>query len=420
MKPLPVVLAASLVANVGLLTFAICEPTPAHPGDTLQAAPVVPKTDDAKRDQTEIETDLVTALKTNDAEGLRNLLREAGVPEDDLRILVAAFVVARYRERMTALRPKPAAGGAWWKSELNDWNEGTTREQRREARRLHRELRQEITRLIGPDDGLLGDDWSDPRLAFLSEAKREQLQEIELDYQELLQEAQEDMQGFNLPSDVERMRFLREEKMRDLAAVLTTDELAEYELRVSPIAERLRWKTGLFDATEEEYRTLFALHKAAGEGQVTDAWGNLIELESDNHFEKERLLAAQLEKAIGPERYADYLRSQNHEYRQLVAATQRLDLPPDTPKRVHSLRTEVSAESHRIAADAALTDDQKRQAFAALAQATRDQVRAALGDEAAGVYLANAMSWINQVEQGNVVTFSGENSWSHTPFPASE
>jgi hypothetical protein len=353
--------------------------------------------------------DLVAALKGNDPVALRDLLRGAGLPDDTVRSLVGTAIWSRYRERMKALQPKPDTDKPWWKNDQNNWYGGMTREQRSEMRRLQREASDESTRILGPAKDNSGWGWQDNRLGFLPESKRKDYQEIEQDYQDLIQEVQQDMQGFTLPSDAEKIRFLKEEQKRDLAAILTPQELADYELRMSSTAQQLRWKMTKFDGSEEEYRKIFSIQKAFDDTQLTDAYGNPVNQSGEDwkkRREAEKALGEQIKAALGTERYADYVRSQNYEYQQLTAAAKRLSLPPETATQVYNLRDTVSAESQRIADNENLGTEQKKQAFADLAARTREQVRASLGGEAAEVYLKGGMNWLNNVEQGQVITFS--------------
>ncbi len=412
MKALPLLLAASLVANIVLVlprarpdwvSFAGSPENGANASSAPPAGSSAPSASAA--------TDLAAALKSQDPESLRDALRVIGLPAETVRMMVTSAVWSRYQERMKALRPNPEPDRPWWKNETGTWSGGMSREQRAELRKLQREAGDEALRLLGPGKENTDWGWRDPRLAFLPDAKRKDLQEIEQDYQDLLNEVQQDMQGFVLPSDSEKIRFLQEEKKRDLAALLTPQELADYDLRMSNTAQQLRWKMTRFDASEEEYRKIFALQKAFDDARQTDAYGNPVRQGPEDwkqRQEAEKALTAQFKEALGPDRYADYDRSQNDEYQQLVAVSRRLSLPPGTATAVFNLRHEIAAESRRIADDANLDAGQKKQAFADLAARSRDEVRARLGDEAAEVYLRSGMHWLKNVGDGNVLTFFEE------------
>jgi hypothetical protein len=62
--------------------------------------------------------------------------------------------------------------------------------------------------------------------------------------------------------------------------------------------------------------------------------------------------------------------------------------------------------------------DQKKQLLADLAKTTRSQVRARLGVEGTDSYLENgSMSWLNDVESGNAVSFDPVTDYITTRTP---
>ena len=72
--------------------------------------------------------------------------------------------------------------------------------------------------------------------------------------------------------------------------------------------------------------------------QQTDA---IIIRTADNQAKREedqKRLNTQIKTILGDERYAEYTRAQNPEYQQLVTASKRLALPPETARQVYDLR----------------------------------------------------------------------------------
>src|SRR5258707_692709 len=74
----------------------------------------------------------------------------------------------------------------------------------------------------------------------LSRQKVDSVQRIEDDYSEMTSAIRAAMAGITLPEDRDKLALLAREKHADLAAVLTPGELADYELRSSPITSLLR------------------------------------------------------------------------------------------------------------------------------------------------------------------------------------
>ena len=387
MKALPLLLAASLIANAAFVTTtALHSPAnrDANGGSSSQNA------SGNRPSSTNVSGhDLVAALNSDDPAALRDILRAAGLSDEMVRSLVQMRIWKRYEARYKALQPKPDPGKPWWKDDVrqNGWFGNMTKAQRDEMRQIQKDQRDEMERVLGPDKNGNNGGWQDPRLSFLAADKRQQLQQIQQDYQELMNDVQQDMQGFALPSDREKLRYLQEQQKADIDALMTPEERQAYDLRMSQTAQNLRWQMTKFDATEEEYMKIFPLQKAFDDKYNTnDPYGGSVQ--RDQQFWQDRQAAEnqlkeQMKQVIGDDRYTEYIRSQDGDYQQLQAAARRLDLPADTATRVYSLRDDVSAGAKQIADNANLSVDQKKQALADLANSTRDQVRATLGAEAA-------------------------------------
>ena len=439
MKALPLVLAASLVANAALVTVhfrGASSGSDASTGSSSRAGSSVNSSASGKSsasaaDQAaaaaaalKLPPHLVATLNTGNAEALRDFLRAAGFSDDLVRSIVQMRIWKNYETRFKALNPQANddPNKPWWKDDRNQNRYGSmTKAQREESRRLQHEVRDESERLLGPDNSR----WQDQRLSFLPLEKRQSLREIQQDYQELMSDVQQEMNGFRLPADVEKLRFLQEEQKRDIEALMTPEERQAYELRMSPTAQQLRWKMTQYDATEAEYTAIFPLQKAFDEKynpRNNDPYGD--QPQRDQNFWKERQQAEkqlqdQIKTLLGEQRYAESIRLQDNDYQQLEAATRRLELPTDTAKQIYSLRETTSSAALQIADNPGLDTDQKKAALATLAATTRDQVRARLGAEGAEAYFKNnGMTWLKEIEKGNTVTFNADSSnWNTKSLP---
>jgi hypothetical protein len=342
----------------------------------------------------------------NNPEGLVDFLRAAGLPESTIRSFIKTLLQTRAVERFKAVSSKYDTSQTWWKDKPSN----LYHKEMAELFKSLRESQKEAARVLGTGAESL--DWTqDLRLTFLSSDKLNTVQTIQHDYEDLIYALQRDMEIFQLPGDADKMKFLKEEKKRDLVAALSPQEWAEYNLRNSDTANHLRRKTSWIDCSEDEYRKLFALQKAHDDTQNLDGSGNPINpgaVDWQKRQENESRLKAQFKDSLGAERYADYARAQNREYQTLIAATERLSLPSEIARQVFDLRTTVSSESVRIVDSPDLGAEQKKQALAALAQTTRSQIRARLGAAAAESYMKNHTDWLTKVETGNAVTFDEE------------
>ena len=422
MKALPLLLATSLVANAAWFTTTLLRPsdTPDSPAATARASrpgdPAASRGSTARASGTD-DPALAAAFKSDDPEQLRDALRALGVDDALVRQIVGMQLWKSYETRFKALRNQPDANAAeWWKNPDHSGTRGQTREQREETRRLQRELQAENERLFGPPD-VQSNPWLERQYGFLPAEKRRLLQQTEQDYNDLIGEINNETSGFMLPSDREQLRFLQEEKRRDLESILSPEELRDYDLRNSPTAQQLRWKMTKMNATEAEYLQIFDLQKNFDE-LYSHNTPFAEPVERDQAYwkarqEAEKELNAQIRATIGQERYLDYVMSNDHGFQQVQAATQRLGLPEDTPRKLYALRNETPAAANRIADDTTLSYDEKRAALTRLAETARSEVRARLGSEAADIILKNhSFRWIADLEKGNITTFD-ENGGQH-------
>ena len=410
MKLLPVLLGVSLAANAVLIASRTgsresvsASGATATPGATISVAAsgeAKPAADGAR---------LAEAIRTGDLETLRDQLRAAGVEEDMVRALVSMRLWKRHEARMREISFGQTSSKEWWKQE--DWNfGGRTKEEREELRALQKQTKDEIERLLGPDpEPEKSNPWLARQYGFLPAEKRDALMKLEQDYQELQMELQQDMGSFRMPADQEKQRFLEEEKKRDMAALLSPEEMENYELRQSSTAGQLRWQMTRMNATEEEYRAIFAIRREFDEQySLSDQFGSRSMSQDDwkKRNEAEKAMQEQIKAALGEERYTLYAYANNGEFQQLQGATKRFGLPEDTPVRVLGLRDEISAEGNRIADDKNLSPEQKGEALRRLAADGRKKLDGLLGADVAAAYKANTgLNWLEQLESGTVTTF---------------
>ena len=416
MKLAPLAIAGSLAANLVLLAALALRPALAPPafrdffarhfhfGDTLDAAAPaasVPRTPVAR-------TKLWAALESGD--NLATLiarLRAAGFPASTIREMVRTQINARYDARMRAITD-PDPNTPFWK--LKSTFYGPADKRLEEYTALQRERSKLLRDLLG-DPFFASDDVSTEQhrqFGNLSKTQIDQVQRIEDDYADMNAQVRAAMNGVTLPEDREKLALLAREKHADLAAILTPEELADYELRSSPLTNLLRNRLGGFDPTEAEYRGIFQAQQA-----FSDKLGGSAAVMSGDYETRraaQQQLNDQLKAALGDARYADYVRETSNEFQQLSRLAQRDNVPAATAIQAYNLRDNVAAQSTRIADDGALDADQKRAELRTLAQNTRDQILATLGPTVGPAYVKVADQWLKMVENGNAVTFSTNNA----------
>jgi hypothetical protein len=379
MKPfLALLLIASLAANVFLFKnrSTTRDETPPTSAPTKKPDPTAPT----------LPPEVWTRIQSGDASSVESL-RALGLPESLIKTLVRQQTDLRYRERETALRTA-ASQAPYWSPKFERNRYGSYYSPERVE--LRRQKQAELKSLLGPDyrkDDLI----QDRRTAFLPPAKAEQLREIEDDYSAMRQSFAA-YDGITLPEDREKRAFLEKQKRADLAELLTPDELTAYELRSSSTASTLRRQLATLDLTEDEFKTLYALRKPYDEKEQANTSTSIIgagtiSIRGPANAQEREALNAEIKAALGDERYAEYERAQDTDYRTLTQLAKRLELPPAKALEAHALK--VALEKKLTAFKPQPGSDMRQQRadyLAALAREAETGFTAILGEKAFTTY----------------------------------
>ena len=219
-------------------------------------------------------------------------------------------------------------------------------------------------------------------------------------------------QGIVLPEDRAKEALLERENQADLAALLTPQELEDYQMRTSRITASLRTPLSIMDATEAEFRAIYRI-QAPFADLLYPASDIVRHSFSDEQWQQRReaqqKIADQLKQVLGDARYTDYARASSYEFQQLYRLVQQENLPTTTAARTFDLRDTAAQESQRIFNDQALDPEQKRAALQTLAQNTSAQIVGLLGANAGNAYVKSAR-WLSYFEQGRAVTVGSDGS----------
>jgi hypothetical protein len=344
------------------------------------------------------------ALHTDDPALMISRLRAAGFPASVIRSLVSSDVSARYDAEIRRLQD-PDPNTPFWKLSTNFFMTGDKRLE--ELNRLYRERSRVLRDLFKDAFFATTEATIAQRRQFgdLPLAKIEVLQRIEDDYSEMLAAVRMESKGITLPEDREKLALLHREKKADLAAMLTPQEMENYELRASQTANTLRTRLANFEPTEQEFRALYQAQLALNE----KFQGGFNAVDHQTRTELQQSHFDRLRSELGEQRFADYIRETSSEFEQLTRLAQRDNIPRETALRAYGLRHAIAAESNQIFDNAALSNDAKRDALKHLATTARTQILATLGPSAGPEFVRIANQWLNMMERGAALTFNRPN-----------
>jgi len=369
----------------------------------------------AKSARTTVVTNLVTAsndfrwaqLESEDYRDYVVRLRSIGCPEQTIRDIVIADVDKLLAPKMQAASPQPKEINYWQPIEQEMWEDVAQKEAMRQQRAVDFEKREVIRELLGVD--LVGerlrvqgqDDYYGQRLGFLPEDKRARVR-LALDQfadQERAVLEQQIDEGNGLASSDELIR-LRQQKDAALAQLLTPPERDQYDLWFSSAAAAVRDEVYGMNASQEEFLKLYQIRRNFAQqhgdsfGPNDPAW---IEYQTETR------------QALGEQRYAEFARAQDSDYRELVRVTTRFKLAPEVAAQLYSYKQPAEEERVRVETDPALTPQQKAAGVQAIAQETQRTFKEALGEKAFRQLMRRtANPWLQGVRRNSNGVVSAE------------
>lgn len=325
-------------------------------------------------------------------------LKAEGLPLPVVRALVQARISARFAARLKALQPSPGRDEYWrGHAYLPDT---TLSPQARAARRqIQREISEAVSAALGSD----ADVATPHELAMrartygnLPVEKIEQVEALVRDYAELQAQVRDSAQGVTLPEDRELYRLLERERRTELAALMTPEELLEYDLRNSPSASAVRGLTRYFEPTEEEYRALVQLRL-----DFDRQFGatNLSEEEQARKRAAEVVLAQEVKGLLSPERFAEYELTANNDFRNTAMTLGQFNFDLPVVREVMTLRRDITARAAAIESNPAYTTEQRAAELVALYREASSKLTSQLGPKAyESLERNNAGSWLRKLQ----------------------
>ena len=384
-------LAGSLLVNATLIGLFVAgsdrEKTPAVSAPETGVAPsTAPENVTPGLTATKIDPKIWANLHPTEFGAFYDRLRAAGLSPTVARMIVTAQVRAQFSARRAALN-RAAAERPFWEPVTPDRNTAAALTQ------LTKEENRAIRDALGPDALRDENAVAVLRRQFptFSETKIDAIQRLR---ESLNETAQEFLTTEGGEAPPELVTLMKEHEVA-IARLLTPQEREEYDLRASSTALTLRQRLTGFDPTEQEFRALFALQSnyAATNNRpaaAVDLWRPTSPVDNQ--------LVEEMKSAIGEQRYADFLRSNDASYQQTARLMARLELPPDTADHVYAVQKEIQQRATTLEINRALTPSERNAQLSALAAEAQTKVISVLGPRGFEAYKQYGGSWLTSLQ----------------------
>jgi hypothetical protein len=332
-------------------------------------------------------------------------LRAVQCPEETIRDIIVADINKLYAPREAPFKvvveaPEDGSG---------DWHADRPRrqanfERRKQLHAIQREKNALLKELLGielPLEPLRGRDSRSYELfeaAFnaLPAHKRETVRAIQENYWQMSDALKDKYDHKRTPEYLEEYRQINADRRAKLEAVLTPDELEDYDMRHSNVARNLQSSLQGFNATEEEFKTIYRIRKGIEEphggliGIVTpvDAQGNPIST-AQSSSDRRREMDEKIKEALGPERAREYELSQDSTYRTLSSLGQRYGLSSDAVMQSYELQQSYRTQQRDLMNNRSLSNEERNAALRQLRDNQFNQFSEVVGERAAMAYLRN-------------------------------
>lgn len=410
MRPASWILCVSLAANVGLVAAWSLHGRSSSSSTSPEAATGVQSEASsassaalgkrgsiaASASSTSATDDRLSAIwKQLDSADLPTLiarLRHAGFSPQFIRAIVTARVNEQFADRFKAISGEQKTVEFW---KVSQGRYGVEVAKMGKMASLYRERAKLLKELLGSDEGSdqIRSEHEARRYGYLSSEKAEQIQLIQQDYRELKQLLQNEMRVFSLPSDREKLAYLEAEQAKDLATLLTPEELNEYSIRTSMTSFNVRTQLDGLDISEAQFRQVYALQKAFddqfGATRVSSASA------TPERSAAQAALVAQVKEILGEDAGTTYGLMAETSYRSAVALAARLNLPKETALQSEQVRRQYQSAVEKVKKDSQLSPTQRIKALNSLGeQAKNDIARLYGGPGGLEAYRKNGGYWI--------------------------
>jgi len=321
-------------------------------------------------------------------------LRAVGCPESTIKDIILADVMHLYALRRGKYYHNGREFKFWETNEKRHLKQAQLEEREKALAEIDKELPAVLRELLGinyereVNKYFVDAEEEDNRLAFLSEEKRS----AALALREKFEGEREKAKWSH--ADAAAMKKIDAEQEAAFGELLTGDEKEQYELSMSPIADRLRAQLVGFNPSEAEFKDLFQREKAVEE-QFAYQDQNDPTVQANKAAAEQAAMEA-FKGTLPADRQAQLNLSSDPEYQNLATLSEQFDLPAETSGTLLDMRKTAEDERQQLLADKSIPPDRLADALKAIQTETEKAARQALGEQAYQQYSQTA-TWIKNL-----------------------
>ncbi|MEW6303000.1 MAG: hypothetical protein AB1705_05985 [Verrucomicrobiota bacterium] len=174
---------------------------------------------------------------------------------------------------------------------------------------------------------------------------------------------------------------IREQEKAEMSAYLSPEEYKGYLMRQSATANRVRAATLGFDMKEDEFVAI--VYAEWHQGQTPE--------------DTQRERVEKVRSVMGDERYAEYLKTKERDFQDLMRFGLPLDLSRDSIAAVYDLKKAAESQANALRNDASLSVEQRTAALQAIQAEAQKAVSAAMGEAAYNSYSRGRGYWLRTI-----------------------
>lgn len=326
-------------------------------------------------------------------------LRKIGCPENTIKDIILTDILKLYSARRGQLYHNGRAFQFWETDEKRKLNARQLEERERQLAAIDKEIPAVLRELLGINyERELNKYFVDTneegrRLSFLPETKRAQLLALRDEIEGMRERIMEATNGQLSDADRTALREIEERRKAALSQILTAPELAEFELRMSPTADRLRADLIGFNPSPDEFHRIFALQQAIEEqhGIIGTADDPATQAAAQAQLQEE------LKRHLDVTRYAEYLRSQNPDFRSACVFAEVYELPDSTAHTIFEIKQIAEAERQNLLSNPTIPDASRSVILNAIQAETEKNLRLTLGPKIFSNYAQSSGQWIQHL-----------------------